>query len=750
MTIQRNPTVFQNRIDQESTAEDSSPLHLKNFLQVLLSHKLIILGTATLIAAIAAYALTQMTPLYTASAYVMLDQRHNSVMDASTVVPAMLTDTATIQNQVQILQSRNLAARVVDKLNLVNDPEFNPPKEDSALTVWLNRIAPWLNFDWFATDTTAPAVPPTPDDVRQGAINRVLAQLTVATVGPSATIAIGFTSQDAEKSASIANTLADAYVEDQMNAKFDATQKASQWLSDRLAQVSAQTQSSERAVEQYKAANNLTDTVMAGTPAGTSIVQQQLSALNLQLISAQADLAVQEAKYNQVMDMQRSGHAADVSQVVSSPLISQLRQQEAEILRQQAELSSRYGPRHPKVLDMESQKQNLSTKIDEEVRRVVETVSNDVAVARVRVRSLQDSLSHTTTQTQGENFARVKLSELTAAATSNRALHDALLTQFKQIEGKDAVQAPDARIISPATRPVSPSYPRKIIVLGAAIPGGLCLGLLFALLLDSFRAGFRTREQVESTLALPVLAALPEISRRTRVGKRTADFVIKKPTSAFAEAVRGLKLGLVLSNGESPPKIIMITSAVPGEGKTTLAASLARIAARSGQRVILVDADLRRPGVGKAIGMRAPTHGIADVLSGTIDLRDCIKKDPTSDLLVLPGGGHVPNPSDLLGSEEMETLIESLAASCDLLIIDSSPLLPVNDARILARLADAVVFVVRWERTPRAASMHALRMLADVAAPLAGIVLARTDKEQFLYENYGKRTFRSFNKYYQD
>ena len=762
MTIQRKSTAFQNPpVERESATEDLPTIDLSDFLRVLRTHKLIIFGTVVLVVAITAFTVSVLTPIYSATAFVMLDQRHNAVTDANAVITGLVNDTATIQNQVQILQSRTLAARVIDKLDLTNDPEFNPPKDDSPddVMAWVGNayksVRPWLNpANWFGNGPSAPSAPLTPEEqqnaLKNAVINRFLGNISVAPVGTSAAITIRFSSQDAAKSAAITNAIADAYVEDQLNAKFDATQKASQWLSARLQQVSAQAQASDRAVEQYKATNNLTDTVIAGTPAGTSLIQQQLSALNLQLVNAQADLAVQEAKYSQVMAMQRSGHAADVSQVVASSLISQLRQQETDVLRQEAELSSRYGPRHPRVLDMQSQKQNLAAKIDEEVQRVVETVANDVEVARVRVRSLQESLARTTTQSQGENLARVKLSELVAAATSNRAIYDVLLTQFKDIEGKDAVQAPDARVISSAAKPSSPSFPNKTLFVGGAIPGGLVVGILLALLSAAFESGFRTREQVERALVLPVLAALPELSRRTRRGKKAADFVVKKPTSAFAEAMRGLQLGLVLCNGDKPPKTVVITSALPSEGKTTVAVSLARIAARSGQRVILVDADFRQPSIDKAINVSPSAYGIADVLSGKALLENCIMKDPKSDLLLLPAVGQVANPSDLLASEEMAKLIASLAASCDLLVIDSSPLLPVNDARILARLADAVVFVVRWERTPRAASVHALRSLTDVMAPLAGVVLTRADRNQFRYENYGKRNFRHFDRYYQD
>jgi capsular exopolysaccharide synthesis family protein len=243
-----------------------------------------------------------------------------------------------------------------------------------------------------------------------------------------------------------------------------------------------------------------------------------------------------------------------------------------------------------------------------------------------------------------------------------------------------------------------------------------------------------------------VLAALPEVSGSAKARRHAADRIVNKPLSAFTEAVRGLQLGMMLS--ERAPKVVVVTSSIPSEGKTTVAVSLARLAARSVRRVILVDADLRQPNVAKAMGISQPQPGVVEALTGT-PLQDCLCKDPMSDVLILPGR-RLANPSDVLASGQMTKLIASLAESCDLLIIDSPPLLATNDARILAQFADSVLFVVRWERTPRDAALHALRSLSDVMAPTAGVVLTRTDWEQFQYYNYGSQKYLKLNKYYKN
>jgi capsular exopolysaccharide synthesis family protein len=707
----------------------------------------------------------------------MIDPKESNVTDTNAVIGGLPTDSASIENQVQILRSRSLAGVVVDKLTLIGATDVLNPSLPEGPTL-TDRLDPayWLGPDWFGAQLfdadlwqrlswgsrkasgvgaagvgTPPPVlgeeaPANPSDPRNVLIDRLLGSLSVTAQGRSTAIAVTFQSKVPESAALVANTFAAAYVEDQVTVKSEVTQNASQWLAERLQQLSAQTQASERSVELYKAEKNLTDTSSPGAASGTTIVQQQLSALNLQLISAQSDLAQQEAKYNQVTAMKESGRSADVSQVVSSPLISQLRQQEVELLQQEAELSTKYGPLHPRIQDLESQKENLAGKIDEEVRRIVETVQSDVQVARARVRSLQQSVEDLANRSQAENLARVKLSELSSAAASNRAVFEAFLGRFKEIEGSDALQAPDARVISQATLPKSPSFPNKMMFYGGALPGGLVLGLLLAMVLESMSKGFRTQEQVERLLSLPVLAALPEVSGSSRTRRRAADRVVSKPMSSFAEAVRGLQLGLVLSG--KPPKVVVVTSSVPSEGKTTVAMSLARLAARSYQRVILVDADLRQPSVVKAMNIAHPKFGIAEALTGT-PVEECLFKDPLSDTLVLPAR-RLSNPSDVLASARLASLIERLSASCDLLVIDSPPLLATNDARILAQFADAVLFVVRWERTSREAALHALRSLTDAMAPVAGVVFSRADWEQFHYYNYGKREYREIAKYYRD
>ena len=270
------------------------------------------------------------------------------------------------------------------------------------------------------------------------------------------------------------------------------------------------------------------------------------------------------------------------------------------------------------------------------------------------------------------------------------------------------------------------------------------------MLAERLDAGFRTTTQIERLLGVPVLTTMPEIPGYEKAHENAADRIVEKPMSAFSESVRGLRMGLVMSNVDKRPKVILVTSSVPDEGKTTVAISLARLAALSGEKVVLVDGDLRRPSIAGSLGLAQDSKGIIDMLTGEAGLELCVVSDPRSPVSVLTAAKGAVSPPDLLGSVAMGRVVAGLRNHFDLVVIDSAPLLPVNDTKILAQLADAVVFVVRWEKTPRDAVVQAARHLMDVNAPVAGVVLSRANTERYKYYSYGYQDYHNYNKYYSD
>jgi succinoglycan biosynthesis transport protein ExoP len=307
------------------------------------------------------------------------------------------------------------------------------------------------------------------------------------------------------------------------------------------------------------------------------------------------------------------------------------------------------------------------------------------------------------------------------------------LSRFKEVKDSDQIQTPDARVIAPATVPLSPSFPNKTMILSVAIGASLVLGLAIAFALDSMDAGFRAGVDVERALGLSNLAVVPTVA-----GVKTVqDRVVSKPLSAYTEAIRTLYAGVQLSNVDHPPKVLLMTSSVPNEGKTSTAVALARLAAQGGQRVILVDGDLRHPSVAGAFGSKRPEAGLIEVLSGKRDLQSVLVRDSMTDLQYLPIVTPPANPSDLITSDAMRRLIEGLEQAFDLVVIDAAPVIPVSDSRLLSRLADKVIYVVHWDKTPREAVMSGVKMLRDGGANIAGTVLNHTDLRRHAIYGYG-------------
>jgi succinoglycan biosynthesis transport protein ExoP len=707
-------------------------ISLAEFQRVLRVRSGVIFGTALVVIALAAALVVLATPLYTATAIVMLDQRKNSVEDAAAAISGLGTDPTTVQNQVQILTSVELANRVTEKLKLDQDPEFSPQAGWTAVFRYLSPAT------WFPGAISSRAAAARLDIDKAQLAQNFLSRVRVDPIGLSTAMNVSFESRDPQKAQLIANAIANAYVEDQLEAKFDATQKATQWLAARIADLSRKAQAADQAVQSYKAAHNITTTAT-----GTSVVDQQTVDINSQLVLAKTDLAEKEAAYSGLVSLARSGRASGSAAAMASPVISALRAQDSEITRQLADLSSKYLPGHPKILDLQAQKANIDSRIAEEVQRIIDSARNDVSVSSAHVGSLQGSLHQLEGQGATQNQASVGLTALQSSAASARAMYEAFLGRLNQTQGQEGIQTPDARVISAAETPLSPSFPKKGLTLGLAVPAGLALGLMLAFLIERLDTGFRTSQQTEAFLGLPVLSVLPEAKGSAEV----AALVVDKPMSSFAEAMRGIQLGLTLSNVDREPKVVLITSSVPSEGKTSVSVGLARMAARSGKKVLLIDGDLRRPSLAKHFSKNSVKGGLIEAITGQVPLDQCFCKDPKSEALGLIIQKPPASPADILSSDAMLQLIKTVSKIFDLVIIDSAPVLPVNDTKIISRMADAIIFVVRWEKTPREAAVNAVRSLAMMHVPIAGAVITRAE-ERFRYYNYGYQDYRNYNKYY--
>ncbi|HEY4344549.1 MAG TPA: polysaccharide biosynthesis tyrosine autokinase [Parvibaculum sp.] len=731
------------------SVEEASALDfdLRRLLRILRKRLGIILGITFGLTALATIVVLQMTPRYTAETLILLDQQKKLVVDAEAVMSGLTGDSATVDSQVEILRSRSIARRVVETLDLVNDPEFNAALRAPSPLRWADPRF-WLS-SLFKTQEE-----PDADALREaainGTVNALVAQTDVSRSGLTYILSLKFTSEDRAKAMRIANALADTYVVDQLEAKFNATKQANEWLASRLTTLRAQVQSSERAAELYRTQKGLENTGADGT----TINEQQLSELNAQLILARTNLAEKQAKYARARQILGSGGSIEsVADVLQSQTISTLRGQEAELARQQADLSSKYGPRHPAILNIDAQRKDIQQQIEREVQRIVGSIQNEASIARSRVDSLESSLQDLKGTATSNNQDLIQLRELEREATANKTVYEAFLNRFKETSQQSDLQTADSRVISQATRPGGSSYPKTNLVVTIAFLFSATLGVAVALLLERLDNGMRTGADIEEALGLAHLVSLPEIpEERGADGKKVMpqDYLIAKPLSAYSEALRSLRSALALSNVDNPPKLILFTSALPSEGKTTTAVSFARGAAQAGLRVLLLDCDLRHPSIHKALGAPAPKAGLVELLAGNVALGDVLSTDEPSSLHYLPIAAGSANPPDVLASGQMQRLLADLRGAYDLVVIDSAPVLPVSDSRVLSRLVDKTVFVVRWADTPRDAAINGIKELRNYGADLAGAALSIVDTTQQAKYGYGDGGYyyRRYSRYY--
>jgi Uncharacterized protein involved in exopolysaccharide biosynthesis len=782
-------------------AAPEAPFGLDDFLRVVAKRQSLIRWIAIAVVALTVIAVYSLPTLYSTSAVVMLDQRKNTVADASSVLSALPTDPSSVQNQIQVLSSRDLAMKVIAKLHLETDPEFNP------------ALGGGKALDLNPLHLLRPAAAPWAGDTNDGIVSAFLSRLDVSQLGVSTSIEVAFKSADPQKAARIANALAESYTNDQVSVKVGAARKASQWLSDRVHQLAGEVQQQEAAIQLYKAENDLVESAP-----GNSLVDQQLMAINTQLVTAQSDLAEKKAAYDRVAALSKTGNSADTTQVVNSKMIGDLRAQEGELVRQEADLAARYGPNHPKMVAIQNARRDLAAKISREVDGIAGSMQSELEVAKAHVGAIEASLSRTTREARKENVARIKLNALEANLASTRTIYENFVQRLRAVQDQDDIQIPEARVISSAPVPASPASPKRALFIGASIPAGILFGILIALILERFgmarpaevpaiavparfpqidltaprqpaqpapaalQAGqmanpqpadasfamppfaapafatpafatpaagpafamptfaglppaqasqktaarqtagpshFVQQAAAEAGIAMPAFAAPPRPSLppppilaeiAASADLRLADWVLDNPASPYAKSLFSL-LQSLLPGPASGARLVTLTAPAAEAGKPVAALALARIAAVSGLRTVLIDADLGRLA---PAGARA---GIAGVLAG-LPLASVMLKDRRTPLFLMAGPVAVwPEP-------RTAALIAYLKQNCDLIIVDTAPPRTSGPWPALARLSDSIVLYAPAKAQPLGLD-GALRSLVAMSAPVKGLVLAR-------------------------
>ncbi|HZT88963.1 MAG TPA: polysaccharide biosynthesis tyrosine autokinase [Stellaceae bacterium] len=710
-------------------AEAEAGFELRDALSFAWRHWKLMISVAGLAVFLGAVYLLQQTPIYVATAQVLLDRQPEKTPGLDGIANAISLDSAMLENQIAIIQSAAFLRRVAERAHLTAETISPRGRPQTSLFSPLVRLLQRQAED-------APGSKPMPTDEMRtvAALKAALRVSRASRDGYVLDISIASTSPG--RAAELANAIADTYLVDKLDTRYEAARRASAWLSDRLVGLRKQVQESEEAVVSFRAAHGL---VQSG---GVTLDEQQLAKLNAALIDAKADLAQKKAQVQQLAALQaRGGNLGDLPAISEGGSLGNLRQQAAELSAKEADLLTRYSTAHPLVVNVRAQLGDVKRSIAAEVQRLAASVRNQYELALARVGSLETSLRRASGQSSLDDATAIQLRDLERTAAVNKALFEDFLKDAK-IAGEQATFEPqDVRIITPAAPPTVAAYPRRGRFMTLSLFLGLLAGIGAAAAKDKLQSGFMTPKQVEDVLGLPVLASLYRLAQADLKleGRPVAIYRIPavKPLSRHAEAIRTLRSGVHMSDVDRPPVVVQVTSAVPGEGKTTIALSLAASAAAAKLRTLLVDADLRHPTVSQ-VCFPAGAVGLVDVLLGDVAAAEAVAFWEEAGHWVLGAGNHAQSPPDLLGSERMRALVAEFREDYDLVILDTPPVGPVSDPVVVSRLSDTAVLAVRWGATAREMVKQAVVQLSP-HCKIAGVALNQVQERRA--EKYGKYAY---------
>ncbi len=669
------------------------------------------------------------TPRYTAFVSILIDQRRsNLIQQDRQIVTDTPVDSSAIESQGEVFRSENVALAVVRALNLAKDPEFVDPRSGLAT-----------------------------DDAERVALVGLQQRMTVKRQGLTYVIQVGARSTSAVKSAQIANAFADAYIQGEIEAKYETTRRGSRWLESRIDQLRSDAASAERAVQQYKSTNNIVDTSRG------LLSEQRLSDVNTQLASARAATAEAKARLDRINQVRRQSlPTANVTDALRSDIIAKLRSQYLDLAARETDLSRRYGRDHGAAVDLRGKMSVLQRSMADEVDRIAQTYDSELKIAVAREDSLNATLTKYLGETNDVSKAQVQLRDLESSAQTARNLYDAFLQKLGEANQQQTLPTSEARVITTAKPPMGPSSPNSPLALAGGSILGLLAGIALALGREWTSAGFHSPDELERKTGLEcfgVLPTLPNPSTSQPKGRASAATllpppgtsphlreVVERPFSYFSETVRNIKVSIEQIRHHRDLSVVGVVSSLPGEGKTTLSANLAFLMGKTGSRVLLLDADLRRPMLSRSLAPDAVV-GLVEVLTGEIDLADAVRKDARTGVDFLPAviRGSMDFAAELLSSGSMEKMLDDARDHYDYVVVDFAPLLAVVDAKSAGHLVDCFVLAVKWGATTSDVIASALNTSEVVRSRMIGSVLNNADPTELqrrhkhvkaVYESY--------------
>jgi polysaccharide biosynthesis transport protein len=699
-----------------------------------------------------------LAPRYQAEASLVLDIRRANV-GIDPVIAEMRPDDSVTRSEVDVLRSRWLARRVVQELGLVNDPEFNPALRppDFSLTKWLggvvfrvgtqlakvdilpSAIRAWLAAT-FAPDADiaqqegaaalAALIQNQPARPSAAVIEAVLGRLTVLNDGRSYTVDLYFDSEDPEKAARIVNSFADLYLGGQVESKYDAAERGAGWLENKIEELRVRVRATENTVLEYRR-----DSPVLGW-GGESILTRRMEQFSSEMVAAQSRRVLAETRLSEIQRIASTPLSdASVPALTQWPELDKLLVKVRDLQTQISGLRVTYGEHHPLLVAAKAELDRESGQFAAEVARIVGGLESEVHLAKGQEDRFVATLQDLEAQNVESHRDEAELRRLESEAAAARSLYETFLGSLDRTAVQLDLVQPDARVLSLAEPPPWPSYPQKRILMALTVIAALGLSLVLVAVLEFMHKGFRAAAQVEEELGVPVLGMIPLLKGRGLGGRHPSNYALQQPFSTFTESIHLVRSTVDLAAPDQLGRVVLVTSAVPDEGKTALALTLGRLCAASGQRPLLIDCDLRSPSVAADLGATAGP-GVSEILLGEAKIHEVLCIDQASDLTYIPAGRRSVAAIDLLRSGRMADLIKACRPYGDTIILDSPPVALVSDPVALCRLADTTLMVVRWDRTPRALVAEAIRKLHG-GTDRIGVVLSRVNLARYATYGFG-------------
>ncbi|NRT58273.1 GumC family protein [Sphaerotilus uruguayifluvii] len=670
-----------------------------------------ILGLATALAALGAAVAFSMTPVYRSTATVLIEAGKPKFLSMDDMIGSAMQSKEQYQTQVEILKSREVAQRTVTALKLWNNPDFDPRKGEAGLS---HRLKAMLGKG---------AAPTEWDDEKlaEAVVEPFMKAVTVEPVRLSQLVKVSFDSPDSRLAARVANELSSNYIDADRDAKFKLAQNLNGWLEKRATELRKNLEESELALQAYREEKGLVS--LSGS--AQALAGMQANEVTQRLIEARARRMQLEGTYNLIGGVS-NGDYSNIPAVVNHPSVQEAIRQEAAAQKEVAELSENLGPNHVKMQEAQSSLAAARKYLEQQRRSIARSMVQEYNLARQSEKSLETALGAATGGVQDVNRKEFQLQVLEREVSSNKQLYDLFMSRAKEMDAGSDIQAAIARIVDPAVVAKDPVRPNKGQIIIVAFVLGLMIGSMGALMLERMDNTIKGSESAETKLQQPVLAVLPALKGEQL--ENVATLFIREPNSHHAEAIRTARTGIQLSDVDQRHRLIMLTSSVPAEGKTSTSINLALALAQT-KRTLLIDADMRRPQVGVRLGMAPNAKGLSNLVTGTASLKECVHQVEGSPLLVMPAGDIPPNPLDLLLSQRFKDAIRHLQPQLDFILIDTPPVELVSDALSVAPMATSTIYVVRATETPVPVVRKGLSRLQRAGAHVMGVIVNGLDFE---------------------